>query len=129
MVTYESMLRDLAPLSLSVAALVVFIVMSASVPADPDMPVADHQAPSVEAGPDVTVAAGSTVNLDGSSSRDNVGIVDWMWSLEYAGAPVSFGGERALFTFDDAGTYEVTLRVTDGTGNWAEDHLTVTVVD
>ena len=122
---YESMTRDLAPLSLSILAIVIVLFISFSAPADPTE--ADQEAPGVEAGPDQTVALGETVTFDGSLSTDNMGIVSWQWSLVYGGAPVSFGGEMALFTFEITGIYEVTLVVTDSAGNSAEDTFRVTV--
>jgi len=122
---YESMSRDLAPLSLSILAIVIVLFISFSAPADPTE--TDDEAPVVEAGADRTVALGETVTLDGSLSTDNMGIASYQWSLEYGGAPVTFGGEMALFTFDIAGVYEVTLGVTDAAGNSAEDTFRVTV--
>ena len=123
---YESMSRDLAPLSLSILAIVIVLFISFAAPADPTE--ADQEAPGVEAGPDQTVALGETVTFDGSLSTDNVGIVSWQWSLAYGGGPVSFGGEMALFTFEMTGVYEVTLVVTDAAGNSAEDTFRVTVL-
>ncbi len=122
---YESMTRDLAPLSLSILAIVIVLFISFSAPADPTA--TDQEVPGVEAGPDRTVALGETVTFDGSLSTDNMGIVSWQWSIVYGGAPVSFGGEMALFTFEITGVYEVTLVVTDASGNSAEDTFRVTV--
>lgn len=122
---YESMSRDLAPLSLSILAIVIVLFISFSAPADPTE--TDKEAPSVEAGPDQIVGQGETVTLDGTLSTDNVGIVNWQWSLVYGGAPVAFGGELALFTFEIPGTYLVSLTVTDAAGKSAEDTFRVTV--
>jgi len=85
--------------------------------------------PTAEAGPDVTVDQNTTVTLDGSSSRDNFGIVSMTWSLVYMGSPVSLGGETVQFTFDMPGKYVVTLEVRDAWGNVGRDGLVVTVRD
>lgn len=123
---YESMSRDLAPLSLSFVAIVIFIVLATSV--DPVASGDEMEAPVADAGPDRTVALGSTVGLDGSTSTDDVGIVSWQWSLNYAGSPLQFGGKFALFTFERAGMYQVTLTVYDAAGNSDTDTLWVSVV-
>lgn len=123
---YESMSRDLAPLSLSFLAIVIFIILATSV--DPVASGDDMEAPVADAGHDRTVALGSTAGLDGSASTDDVGIVSWQWSLNYAGSPLKFGGEFALFTFERGGMYQVTLTVYDAAGNSDEDSFWVSVV-
>ena len=122
---YESMSRDLAPLTLSFAAIVIFIVLAGWM--DAGSGGEDVQAPVADAGADRTVGLGQTVAFDGSRSSDDVGIVDWEWSLRYAGSDLSFGGEYALFTFDRVGMYQVTLTVRDGAGNSDTDTFWVSV--
>jgi PKD repeat protein len=122
---YESMSRDLAPLSLSFVAIVIFIVLATSV----DPLGSDDMAPPVaNAGADRTVYMGQTVAFDGSRSSDDVGIVKWEWSLSYAGSPLRFTGEYALFTFERIGMYQVTLTVYDAAGNVDTDMFWVSVV-
>ncbi len=123
---YESMARDLAPLSLSLAAIAIVLVISFSAPADPTA--SDDIAPVAIAGKDVTVAAGETLTLDGSASTDDVGVVSWQWSLDHMGTPVAFSGETALFTFEFPGLYMVTLTVSDAAGNTASVTVWVTVL-
>ncbi len=65
--------------------------------------------------------------FDGTASADDLGIRTFQWSLEYAGSPVAFEGERALFTCDVPGEYVVTLSVTDEAGNTETDTMTVRV--
>lgn len=123
---YESMSRDLAPLTLSFVAIVIFIVMAGWM--DPGSGGEDVQAPVADAGADRTVVLGQTVAFDGSGSTDDVDIVSWEWSLRYAGSDLSFGGEYALFTFERAGMYQVTLTVHDGAGNSDTDAFWISVV-
>ena len=123
---YESMAKDLAPITGSIAAIAIVLLITFSAPADPAA--SDDIAPVAVACEDITVAAGETHTLDGSASTDNVGIVSWQWSLDHAGSPVSFRGETALFTFDVPGLYRVTLTVADAAGNTASDTVWVTVI-
>ncbi len=123
---YESMARDLAPLSLSLAAIAIVLVISFSAPADP--PAVADLAPVAIAGEDVTVNAGETLSLDGSASTDNVGVMSWQWSLDHLGTPVAFSGETALFTFELPGLYMITLTVSDAAGNTASDTVWVTAL-
>jgi PKD repeat protein len=122
---YESMSRDLAPLALSFVAIVIFVILFMA--ADP-MASDDTEPPVADAGADRTVSLGQTVAFDGSRSSDDVGIVSWEWSLSYAGSNLRFGGETALFTFERAGLYQVTLTVTDAAGNSDTDLFWISVV-
>jgi hypothetical protein len=122
---YESMSRDLAPLSLSFVAIVIFIILATSVdPAGSE----DMAVPVADAGQDRTLGLGQTMAFDGSRSSDDVGIVKWEWSFNYAGSLLRFGGEYALFTFERVGMYQVTLTVYDAVGNVDTDILWVSVV-
>lgn len=65
------------------------------------------------------------VSFDGSASTDEDGnVVDWAWDFDDNGATGS--GEVAIHVFNEVGTYEVGLTVTDDNG--AIDTTTVTVV-
>ncbi len=59
---------------------------------------------------------GSEVTLDGSASTDNVGIVDWRWTIVYDGLTSYMDGENVSFTFDVPGDAVITLMVTDAVG-------------
>ncbi|WP_194535002.1 PKD domain-containing protein [Zobellia nedashkovskayae] len=68
------------------------------------------------------------VNFIGSESTDDIGIVDYSW--EFGDALFSTSDlADPTFTFNDAGTYNVLLRVTDGNGNQNTEALVITVTE
>jgi PKD repeat protein len=91
--------------------------------------VRDITPPVADAGNDQKVAIGTTVNLSGARSNDNVGIVRWYWTLTYDKEAQSIDGENVSLRFDKAGIYEVALTVVDGAGNRGEDRVNITVVE
>lgn len=91
--------------------------------------VRDLVPPVADAGIDMLVGVGDTVLLDGSGSWDDLGIVEWRWTLVHMGVDVALPGERQSFRFQRVGEYAVTLTVTDASGNWDDDEMNVTVVD
>jgi PKD repeat protein len=91
--------------------------------------VVDITPPVAVVGSDVTVDQGTRVDLDGTGSTDNVRIDEWTWTIVHKDEVTSFVGSFTTFTFVDAGTYEVELKVTDGVGLWDTDNLRVTVRD
>ncbi len=86
----------------------------------------DRTPPTAAAGPDRTVAAGSTVRLDASGSTDDVGVDGFEWTLPDG---TTASGATTTVAFDAPGTYEVELRVGDGAGHAATDSVTVVVED
>jgi len=65
--------------------------------------------------------------LDGSGSTDPNGtIVSWEWDL---GNGRSANGKTTRASYDTAGTYTITLTVTDDNGATAKDSLNVNVKD
>ncbi len=91
--------------------------------------VRDATPPVADAGPDLTVPAGSSVTLDASLSADKVGIAGHTWTFKYDDRPWVLEGVAVAFTFDEGGVYEVALTVTDLSGNTGEDGVVITVVD
>ena len=89
----------------------------------------DNILPVVVAGESKVIDQHDTVTFDGTATTDNVGIFRYVWSFFYNGSLVVLYGVEPEFTFDIVGMYDVTLNVTDLTGNWAKDSLTVTVLD
>jgi len=91
--------------------------------------VADITSPVAVGGTDVTIDQGGVVTLDASGSSDNVGIVDWEWTVVLGEEESRFSGVHNAFTFLAAGTFPVTLNVTDAAGNADTDRFTVRVRD
>lgn len=88
----------------------------------------DDEDPEADAGPDLTVAIGDMVVLDGSGSTDNSGLIEnYTWTFEYDGDEEELYGETVTFTFDIAGEYVVTLTVEDAAGNYDSDTVTIRV--
>jgi hypothetical protein len=83
-------------------------------------PVAQAEGPS-------SALLGESVVLNGSGSMDNYGIASCKWTFRYNGSDVVLSGEEVSFTFWVPGTYEVTLNVTDASGNYDTDVIYVTV--
>ena len=66
------------------------------------------------------------MTLDGRSSTDNHRVAAYRWSLEDDG-PRTLEGAMVNYTFHLRGTYNVTLRVEDPSGNVGTDTVTVLV--
>ncbi|MBI5000573.1 MAG: PKD domain-containing protein [Euryarchaeota archaeon] len=85
----------------------------------------NNKAPAAEAGPDQTVCSGEVVLFDGSSSLDIGGnIVRYEW---YFGDSATGNGVKTSHAYQQAGTYGVTLAVTDNEGAVGSDYCRVTV--
>jgi PKD repeat protein len=91
--------------------------------------VLDTIAPIADAGSDIERAMGEELTLDGRASSDNVGIVNYTWTVEAFGEELNKTGNVTFFSISDAGTYRVTLTVTDAAGNWANDTLSIVILD
>ncbi len=90
---------------------------------------AANEAPVADAGDDVEVEVGGTVEFDAEQSSDDDGIANYTWTFEYDGGTVTLYGESAEFTFDEVGTYNVNLTVEDGDGLMGYDEVVITVVE
>ena len=91
--------------------------------------VRDITRPVADAGQDRLIDQHERIDLDGTRSSDNVGVVNLTWTFVYGGEDVTLKGSGPSFTFDDAGTYVIELNVSDAMGNWATDTMTVIVKD
>jgi hypothetical protein len=92
--------------------------------------VRDILPPVADAGPDRTVDEDTLVTFDGSGSSDNVGVVNFTWTINsfYIVHNVMYGPSPS-FTFNQPLVYQIILRVTDAAGNWHEDDMNLTVND
>ncbi len=72
--------------------------------------------PIANAGPSQNVLVRTLVNLDASRSSDNNDIIEYFWSFNDNGLIRRYG-EIANYTFNTTGNYEITLVVTDPSGN------------
>ena len=84
----------------------------------PDLP------PTASAGPDHTTSPGTSITFDGSPSTDDNGITSYVWDF---GDSQNATGVEVTHTYDTAGTYTVTLTVTDTGGNTDSDTTIITV--
>ena len=85
-------------------------------------------APVANAGADKTATIGSAVSFDGSASTDDKGIASYSWDFDASNGITSEAtGKTATKTYTTAGTYTVTLTVTDTSGQKSTDTLNVVV--
>jgi len=80
-----------------------------------------------DAGIDQTASAGDTVTFDGAGSTDDVEVTNYTWTFTYDGSTVTLYGAAPTFVFDVAGTYTVTLTVTDADDLSDTDTVEITV--
>jgi PKD repeat protein len=67
---------------------------------------------------DIESKVDEEVTFNGTGSSDNVGVVNWTWTIEYAsGRVVEVYGPVVHHTFDQPGDHRVTLTVRDADGN------------
>ena len=93
-----------------------------------------NAAPSVQAGPDATVAAGATLSRPGSFS-DPGSLDSWTATVDYGDGsgtqPLLLPGLdhsfQLLHTYTSAGQFTLTVTVTDDDGGAGSDTVTVTV--
>lgn len=91
-----------------------------------------NTAPVANAGPDQTVPAGSTVQLDGSASKDPDGNAlryQWALTVKPTGSKATLSNATTMmasFVADVAGQYVAQLTVNDGMINSAPDTVAIT---
>ncbi|UCE48725.1 MAG: PKD domain-containing protein, partial [Phycisphaerales bacterium] len=86
-----------------------------------------NQPPVADAGPDQTVLVNEVVEFDGSASYDEDGtITSYLW--DFGGGTPTGSGMVVTHAYSAAGTYTVTLTVTDDDGATGTDAATITVL-
>ena len=88
-----------------------------------------EEIPVADAGSNQTVTEHETLYLNGSGSTDDVGIQNYTWNFYYGGFNRTLVGMSPTFIFVIAGTYEITLNVTDADGHYDTDAVTITVLE
>ena len=91
--------------------------------------VRDITPPLADAGSDFFILQNQLATFNASRSSDNLGIVNYTWKFNYEGELQMLYEKFASFLFKEVGIYDVTLRVSDGEGNWDTDSLAVTIID
>jgi hypothetical protein len=84
----------------------------------------DTTPPTARAGSDRTVTVGESVSFDGGGSTDSVAIDRYSWDFDDGDTTT---GKTAVHEFDAAGTYDVSLTVTDVAGHTDEATVEVAV--
>ena len=67
-------------------------------------------------------------SFDGSGSNDNVGIIHYNWTISFNDNESDKTGENIDHTFNEPGTYIVTLEVCDLMGLCSTETVTITIV-
>jgi PKD repeat protein len=91
--------------------------------------VKDITPPAVDAGPDMVVDQNQIFILNGTMCTDNVCIVNWTWIVQLDGRNRMLYGMIVEYSIPDAGVFEVTLNVSDSSGNYNNDSLSIEVLD
>ncbi|WP_138007409.1 PKD domain-containing protein [Halalkalirubrum salinum] len=90
--------------------------------------VRDTTAPKADAGSNESVDEDRSFEFNASGSADNVDIDSYEWDL-YGNGTTDATGEKPSHTFDEPGSYEVELTISDAAGNTDTDSVTITVDD
>ncbi|MBN1389811.1 MAG: hypothetical protein JXA22_04110 [Candidatus Thermoplasmatota archaeon] len=88
-----------------------------------DVLVLDDIEPEIEPVEDLVIYVGEELRMVVSAS-DNIGVVSYIWE----GAPIEISGPELLMTPSEAGSYKVTVRAVDASGNAAEIQFTVNIL-
>ena len=84
--------------------------------------------PVANVGTDKNTTTGSAVTFDASTSTDDIGITSYSWDFDESnGITSEASGITTTKTYTTAGTYTVTLTVTDTSGQISTDTLQVVV--
>ncbi len=78
---------------------------------------------------DMEISEDVTFQFDASDSSDNVGIVNWTWSFMDKGDEILLHGVDPSYTFSEPGSYRISLKMEDASGNNDETTFDVNVLD
>ncbi|HUV61324.1 MAG TPA: ABC transporter substrate-binding protein [Thermoplasmata archaeon] len=86
---------------------------------------------NVNAGEDTTCFLGDVMAFTGDATdvNDAFDTLAWEWEFDDAGEVIPLDGQTVVYTFDNIGTVNVTLTVTDPGGLSGTDTMTVTVAE
>ena len=87
----------------------------------------DNDDPVVDAGANQSEIVGLSVDFNGTLTTDNVGIVNYTWTIDDGGV-IHLSGPLANHTFTTVGNHTVTLTATDGAGNSASANIVVEIL-
>lgn len=90
--------------------------------------VLDNDAPVAAAGPDQVAYLYEKIVISGENSSDNIGIVNFTWSLVTPEGPLYLHGPKLDISFNYFGFFPITLSVRDSAGNHGEDVINITVL-
>ena len=85
--------------------------------------------PAAMIGPPFVIDQHETIYFSGSHSFDCLGIVNYTWDLDDNGKHIRLFGILPEYTFHDAGTFRITLTITNTQGNRDAATSTITVRD
>jgi PKD repeat protein len=105
------------------------IVGNSNLTTERTIPVLDVRLPVAKAGDDLNIDQHQTVTFTSEGSGDNVAISSYTWAIKRGDVIVTLYGPSPSYTFDNAGTYTVTLEVEDPSGNTGRDTTEVVVND
>lgn len=94
-----------------------------------EVEVYDDEPPVADAGEDLEVGMGETFTLDGRGSADNIAIASYRWTLDPGGLDREFDTMTTETSIDAPGEYTAVLNVTDTSGLWTTDTVTIVVLD
>jgi parallel beta-helix repeat protein len=90
--------------------------------------VLDNDAPQAVVGGDLEIRERATIRLDATNSTDNIGIINYTWTIENDTADTTLYGSIVPFNFTRSGNHTVFITVRDAANNSATDSFNVTVL-
>jgi len=76
-------------------------------------------------GKDMKAELGQKIQIYGTGSTDDMGVVNWSWRIDGK----TLYGSSVEYVFNDVGIYQIHLNVTDAAGNWDTTFISIDIVD